>query len=156
MCCVKAVKVPPRPTMQKWEKSENFHSISNATSNQNLKPKCIDCLQKCILKYNFLQKWCEALSYCEADGRSDPPALFYKFPPSTQHNSPTKALHPCPKRTIGLQYMTIHTITSDLPSACSRAASKPSKSRLAQPQKNEKNMRISISSQLPPAAKFWS
>ena len=53
-CCVKAVKVPPRPTMQKWEKSENFHSISNATSNQNLKPKCIDCLQKCILKYNFL------------------------------------------------------------------------------------------------------
>ena len=52
--------------------------------------------------------------------------------------------------------MTIHAITSDLPSACSRAASKPSKSRLAQPCKNEKSLKISIPSQMPPAIKIWS
>ena len=86
----------------------------------------------------FSLKWCEALSYCETLVRSDLPALFYKNPSSMQHNSPARALHPCPKRTNEVQYTTIHAITSDFLSACSRAASKPSKTRLTQPWKMRK------------------
>ena len=80
----------------------------------------------------------------ELNCNSGPPALFYKKPSSIQHNSPTRAFHPSPKKTIGLQYMTIHAISSDLPSACTCAAQEPSKSATARPCKMRKIWKFEV------------
>ena len=129
---------PNSPNHGKMIKIRKFQFHLKCHQQQKIEAKMHGLPSKRHFYTQFSLKWCEALSYCETLVRSDLPALFCKNPSSMQHNSPARALHPCAKRTNEVQYTTIHAITLDFLSACSRAASKPSKTRLIQPWKMRK------------------
>ena len=145
--CWRAASKPSKTRLtQPWKmrKIWKFRFHLKCHQQQKIEAKMHGLPSKRHFYTQFSLKWCEALSYCEADWRSDPPALFCAKPPSTQHNSLTRAFHPCPKKHIVLQYVKIQAITSDLPSAYTCAASKPSKSATARPCKTGKMRKFQV------------